>query len=196
MDVGDAFSNNIGTDAQRHSVYAYPYASFAGGLNYPNPMMAALPNADVNFFESPGDSYDKRVIGSAGAFTWEPNEKITFAYATLWGTLDTAHFMDIIDSIGADIDQIKVFHQSIGVAEMEEVALEFLLGQDDDHLYIDNPYNESFEFEILDLNGRPLITGRMAASAKTQIRTTELPPGVYILCTTDAMFATKWIKQP
>lgn len=188
LNNGDGHNPSV---AQGISSFIFPGNSYA-----PDPLVAAVPNADINFFESPAESYDKRVIGSAGPFTWDPNEKITFAYATLWGTVDTSNFMNIIDSIGAEIDQLQIVHQTIGVDEIEIPSLKLVVGQDDEHLYAENPHGDSFEFEILDINGRALLTGRIGASTKTQIRTTALAPGVYILRTTDALFATKWIKQP
>lgn len=186
LNNGDGHNLNV---AMGISNFMFPGNSFV-----PQASMAALPNADVNFFESPGDSYDKRVVGSAGQFTWEPNEKITFSYATIWGTVDTANFMSIIDSIGADIDQLRQVHQTIGIEEQELPQLDLVVGQSENNLHIENPYSESFSFEVLDLNGKVLLSGSISASTKTQINTSALAPGVYILRTTDATFVHKWMK--
>lgn len=169
---------------------------FPGNSYVPDPSFASIPIHDINFFESPLEAHDKRVVGSAGPFTWDPGEKINFAYATVWGTVDTANFSDIIDSLGADIDKLTQAYQTIGNEEFEPRDIEFIVGQSSDYLHIQNPLQESYNLEIIDLYGRVLITGNVSANSETQINTTALVPGVYILRTPDSSYAIKWIKRP
>lgn len=171
------------------SHYVFPGNSFV-----PDPLFASLPIHDVNFFEAPTDTHDKRQLASAGKFTWEPNEKITFRFATLMGTVDTADYANIIDSIGSDIDKLLAVSRTLSQSEPVVEESNFILGQDKSHLYLTNPYSEDFSVELRDLSGRLVATDLANANSQMVIPIEGLPAGVYLLQIPDRSFVIKWVK--
>ncbi|NVK27614.1 MAG: T9SS type A sorting domain-containing protein [Flavobacteriia bacterium] len=164
--------------------------------NSSSPDLLSLPSNPVNFFESPDKAEDQRVVASMGAFTWAPNEKITLKYASIWGKEDTSAFDNILDSIGADIDELFLAYNTIGQSENSARTQQLVVGQDLQYLYVENPHDEAFELEVMDLTGRTVATGHVGAFAQTQLPISGLPPGVYVLRTPESNFSIKWMKRP
>lgn len=154
------------------------------------------PSNPSQWYNSPSNGSDKRIISSMGPFTWEAGESISYMFASMWGTVDTTNYANIFDSIQADFDNILNLHSSnpISVEEVNSIEVELEFGQGPNTLYLTNAYNREFNLEVIDLNGRIVLRSVLLPSSEKTIDVGQLPPGVYVIRTNDGSWNYKWIK--
>lgn len=185
--------NGDGYDASGTS-QAVRYA-FPGNSHSPDQRWA--PMQDVNWFDSPANREDRRLLASMGPFTWEAGETVNFTTASFYGNVDSSNFAGILDSLAADIDSIGQLTASNPLSTPTEEALEEVvleLRQSNGNLTILNPHPTSYQLEVLNLNGQVLMQSHVGPQTEAFIHCSHLPAGVYIIRTANSEWVKKWVR--
>lgn len=183
---GDGYEPNPSSQAVR---YAYP-----GNSHSPSSIWA--PDQPINWFESPSNHEDKRVLLSMGPFTWEAGETINITSATFWGNVDSIQHINIIDSLTSDIDSIlySLVSKPLSGSEFERDPVEMELRQNNGHLTILNPSDFAYELQVLNVSGQILMRSNVSAHSEAFLNCAHLPNGVYLIRTSDGEWTEKWIR--
>ena len=169
---GDGYvTGNIGTSTR----FAFPGNSIdtLGG------------NSPVNWFQSPLNSSDLRVLSNIGPFTLEAGEKFSMSLALVWSRSDTStqgygdinHRLNYLDS--------SYYHQPkryVGwSAHRVSPAYNLFFQASSDMWFIQNNGNKDLSFDLYNTAGKLMSSLNVASQSRKALPTQSLPRGVYLL---------------
>ncbi len=185
---GDGFvQNNVGIQ----TTFAYPGNSFDTSGSY-------SPVSPVNWFASPSNLADQRMLANAGPFTIGAGQEFDVTYAFIWSRKqDTAHGYNVINNKLAYLDtlyrnqpsryvSISKYHQQ----ENYRVAY----NQRDNSWWILNEGKDKLDFKLYNTSSQFLSTFSVQANSSQLINLDKLSSGVYITVNEKSGTSHKLIK--
>jgi hypothetical protein len=164
--------------------FVFPGSSYDTSGAYP-------PFIPLDWYESPADKNDHKMLGSVGPFTFQPNERLNLKLGFIWHQADSSssagdggygqllHKLERAYRSDPSYGGLSTYHhkqqgESILVFYHQEHASWYVESKKEDH-----------QMAIFDLSGRLLQSFYLEKGMRKRLEINSLASGVYILVDTD-----------
>ncbi len=185
---GDGYrGNNRGTP----TVFAYPGNSYDSTGAYE-------PSMPVNWFESPANLADKRMLANAGPFTIAAGQEFDLTYAFIWSrTQDTAHGYNVINNKLAYLDTVYKNQPSRYVSVPTYYPsgnYRVAFNQYDETWWVLNDEKAPLDLKLYNTSGQLLQSFIVEANNSQLINMEKLSAGIYLIVNEKSGTSHKIVK--